>query len=80
MYYWVFQHRLVNEGASMDISLHPHAVRVMKVDDIPESLQQAARQQLAELKKQALNKYADVSAADLVKKYEAVERQIKKGD
>ena len=30
--------------------------------------------------KQALNKYADVSAADLVKKYEAVERQIKKGD
>ncbi len=38
------------------------------------------QQQLAELKKQALNKYADVSAADLVKKYEAVERQIKKGD
>ena len=36
------------------------------------------QQQLAELKKQALNKYADVSAADLVKKYEAVERQIKK--
>ena len=33
------------------------------------------QQQLAELKKQALNKYADVSAADLVKKYEAVERQ-----
>ncbi len=49
MYYWVFKHRLVNESASMDISLHPHAVRVMKTDDIPISLQQAARQHLIDV-------------------------------